>query len=425
MSFPIDIPRSTLAIMKKLSLFLTLLSITFLSCGQKVVPQDQTFWNVWVQHNLIVGMPPHQKKIPQDLIFRSDSGLYGYVTHYQLTLISGGVRPTGPAGPEGQKGDSGYSPVKGIDYFDGVPGPDGPEGPKGDVGDPGANGQNSPWSSVWTMHNYMCNTTPPNGKFCSYTGSYSSWNDFTASFVFSYTDKYSVDWASMYVGLNDHPTVFRLEKVGDPLNYATFRSEVTTEHTTWCRFFCVLVNSSGTPSPNSDYYITFQKNGADGAAGSNGTNGSTGPVGPQGPAGPAGLDSSIFVNDHSYTGIKIVLTAAANSVIGDVVYLASSGKATFCKSDAIANCPYAFAIFADPTIAANAAGNWLTNGTIRDDTWNWTVGSPIYVSATGTTANTLTQTAPSAAHNVVMSVGVALSSHVIYFFGSLIPIELY
>ncbi|MEI6577717.1 MAG: hypothetical protein WCO63_16190 [Bacteroidota bacterium] len=422
--------------MKKLVIFLVLLCVTFMSCAQKIAapPTDITFWNVWVQHNLIVGMPPHQKKIPQDLIFKSDSGLYGYVTHYQLTLISGGVGPTGPAGPEGPRGDSGYSPVKGIDYFDGVPGPDGPEGPKGDSGVAGSNGTNgangsiglnTPWSSVWTMHDYLCNTTPPSGKFCTYTGSYSSWSDFCASLVFSYTDKNSVNWSAMFVGLNDHPTIFRLEKVGDPTNYATFRSEITTEHTTWCRFFSVLVNSNGNPSPNSDYYISFQKNGADGATGSNGTNGSNGSVGPQGPAGPAGLDSTIFVNDHSYTGIKIVLTAAANSVIGDVVYLASSGKATFCKSDAIANCPYAFAICADATIAANASGNWLTNGTIRDDTWSWTVGSPIYVSSTGTTANTLTQTAPSAAHNVVMSVGIALSSHVMYFFGSLIPIELY
>jgi len=135
------------------------------------------------------------------------------------------------------------------------------------------------------------------------------------------------------------------------------------------------------------------------------------------------IHTAIPGTDHTTSGQVIALTATANSAIGDVIYIASTGKATFCKADAIANCPYALAICADATINADASGNWLTHGSIRDDTWAWTVGGLIYVSTTGTTGNTLTQTAPSGANNVIIPVGVALSADVMYFFGNLTTIE--
>jgi len=230
----------------------------------------QTFINVWVQGILTVGMPPNQHRIPQDFVFKADTGIYGYATYYDLHSLSLTPGVTGPAGPTGPTGSDGSE------------------------------------------------------------------------------------------GLN----------------------------------------------------------------GTNGTNGTNGSVGPTGPPGPSGFDSTAFSFDHSSTGIRIVLTAAASSAMGDVVFIASSGKAAFCKADALANCPYAFAICADATISANASGYWLTNGTLRHDAWSWTTGGSVYISTTGTTGNTLTQTAPSASNNVVMSIGIALSAHVLYFFGSLIPIEL-
>ncbi|MEI6577719.1 MAG: collagen-like protein, partial [Bacteroidota bacterium] len=227
----------------------------------------QTFLNVWVQGILTVGMPPHQHRIPQDFVFKADTGIYGYATYYDLHSLSLAPGATGPAGPTGPAGG----------------------------------------------------------------------------------------------------------------------------------------------------------NGADGSNGTNGTNGS---VGATGTAGPSGFDSTSFSQDHASTGIRIILTAAASSAMGDVVFIASTGKASFCKADALANCPYAFAICADATISANASGYWLTNGTMRHDAWSWTTGGSVYISTTGTTGNTLTQTPPGASNNVVMSIGIALSAHVLYFFGSLIPIEL-
>ncbi len=127
--------------------------------------------------------------------------------------------------------------------------------------------------------------------------------------------------------------------------------------------------------------------------------------------------------DHSASGDIITLTAYAATGIGDVIYINSSAKAALCKADTITHSPYCFAICADATIAANASGSWLTKGSIRDDTWNWIVGGLIYVSLTGTTGNTLTQTAPTGVGNVVMPIGVALSSDVMYFFGNINSVE--
>jgi len=138
---------------------------------------------------------------------------------------------------------------------------------------------------------------------------------------------------------------------------------------------------------------------------------------------------STYVNaalssDHTTSGELITLTATSNSAIGDIVYIASTGKASLCDASVIATCPYAFAICADASISADAAGNWLTRGVVRDDTWNWTPGGIIYATITGTTGNTLSQTAPTATNEVVLVVGIALTADIMYFFGGFLPIEL-
>ena len=135
---------------------------------------------------------------------------------------------------------------------------------------------------------------------------------------------------------------------------------------------------------------------------------------------------TIPISDHYISGQLYSITAAATSAIGDVGYIDASGKVALCKADVIANCPYCMFICADASISANAAGNWMTHGSIRDDTWNWTVGGAagvIYVSTTGTTGNTLTQTAPSGTNNVICPIGFALSADVIFFTGNMNTIE--
>lgn len=127
-------------------------------------------------------------------------------------------------------------------------------------------------------------------------------------------------------------------------------------------------------------------------------------------------------SDHSATGIKVALTAGANVSFGDVCYIKSDSKMGLVDADAIATAGALF-MCADASIANNASGNWLMIGVARDDTWNWTVGGLIYISTTGTTGDTLTQTAPSGTDDVVQIVGVALTADIMLFFPQLVMVE--
>lgn len=145
------------------------------------------------------------------------------------------------------------------------------------------------------------------------------------------------------------------------------------------------------------------------------------------PAAPTSISGDIIVtavpgSDHTATGMKIALTAASNIAFGDVCYIASTGKATLIDADAIASMS-AIAMCADATISADASGNFLLMGVARDDTWNWTVGGIIYGTVTGTTANTLSQTAPTGTDDVVQIMGVATHADRMFFNPQLVQIE--
>jgi len=126
--------------------------------------------------------------------------------------------------------------------------------------------------------------------------------------------------------------------------------------------------------------------------------------------------------DHTVSGTIIQLVAAQTQAIGDVCYIASTGKAYLAKADAIANAN-AVVMVADASIATDATGNYLVLGIARDDTWTWTVGGLVYLSTTGTTGNTLTQTAPSGANNVIQVLGVATHADRMLFKPSLVQVE--
>jgi hypothetical protein len=120
--------------------------------------------------------------------------------------------------------------------------------------------------------------------------------------------------------------------------------------------------------------------------------------------------------------VKTKATAKEAQTLGDAVKVGSDGKWTLAKSDAIANAN-AVALVADVSIAQNAVGGYVLNGQITNDSWNWTVGSLIYLSTTGTTGNTLTQIAPFGANNVIQILGVATSAHEMIFAPQLVQVE--
>ena len=127
-------------------------------------------------------------------------------------------------------------------------------------------------------------------------------------------------------------------------------------------------------------------------------------------------------SDHLASGILISLTAAVALNFGDACYINSDGKAALGDADAIATAS-CIIMCADASIAENASGNFLLIGVARDDTWTWTPGGLIYLSTTGTTGNTLTQTAPSGTDDVIQILGVATHADRMIFSPQLVQVE--
>ncbi len=127
--------------------------------------------------------------------------------------------------------------------------------------------------------------------------------------------------------------------------------------------------------------------------------------------------------DHSVSGITTPYAANENQTVMDACRINSSGKAQIAKADVIANAN-AIVCVADPAIAINATGNYLTHGYVRHDAITFgTVGGLVYLSTTGTTNNTLTQTQPAATNNVIQILGVAVAAHVMFWNPSLVQVE--
>lgn len=122
------------------------------------------------------------------------------------------------------------------------------------------------------------------------------------------------------------------------------------------------------------------------------------------------------------SGNIITLTSAQTQAIGDVCTVNSSSQATLAKADAIANA--SAVLIATAAVSGSASNTYLMTGVLRlSASASWTVGGLIYLSATGTTTNTMTQTAPSGANNVIQPLGIALGVGTILFNPSLTQVE--
>jgi hypothetical protein len=136
------------------------------------------------------------------------------------------------------------------------------------------------------------------------------------------------------------------------------------------------------------------------------------------------LDESPSANVTAY-GVKVKLTCGETTGVafGDVCYMkAADSKMWLIDADASTSMPGI--AMACETLAADAVGDFLLLGFARDDTWNWTVGSLIYGTVTGTTGNTLSHTAPSGAGDQVQVLGVATHADRMYFKPSMVLVEI-
>ena len=128
-------------------------------------------------------------------------------------------------------------------------------------------------------------------------------------------------------------------------------------------------------------------------------------------------------DDHTTSGILISLVAHDTQAFGDACFINASGEAALPDADAIASSS-AVVMCADAAgIAADATGNYLLFGVARHDAWNWTVGGLVYLTVTGTTGNTLSQTAPTGTDDVIQILGVATHADRMLFRPSLVQVE--
>lgn len=127
--------------------------------------------------------------------------------------------------------------------------------------------------------------------------------------------------------------------------------------------------------------------------------------------------------DDSVAGETFTAVAGENLVWGDVVYMAADGK--FYKADADSSSTAPAVAFCTATISADASGEFLKRGWIRDDSaYNFTKGPGasglIYLS---TDAGAVTQTAPSGTGDQVQVLGWAYTADIWYFEPQLVVVE--
>ena len=122
--------------------------------------------------------------------------------------------------------------------------------------------------------------------------------------------------------------------------------------------------------------------------------------------------------DGDYTGTTELIAFAETAAVGQVVYVAASGKAALAQADATTTLPVIGLVLETVDAAAVAAATpclILISGLIRNDAWNWTVGGvsgQVYLSAAS--AGALVQTVPGSG-SYLQALGEARSADVLHF----------
>lgn len=177
-----------------------------------------------------------------------------------------------------------------------------------------------------------------------------------------------------------------------------------------------------TPSlSGTAYWSLLVQMGNTGATGAS-SSGATGPTGTQGNTGSTGPSSfAPSPTAGTVSGITITLTSTQTQAVGDAVQVNSSGQANLAKADVIADASSVF--LAATAVSGSGSNTYLVHGVCHlSSSPSWTVGGLVYLSTTGTTGNTLTQTAPSSTNNSIQILGVALAADILYFNPSLVQV---
>lgn len=131
---------------------------------------------------------------------------------------------------------------------------------------------------------------------------------------------------------------------------------------------------------------------------------------------------SVFGDPVDVTGVDAAMTtddtASGSQVAGmvnsggitqwDAVYINGSGQ--WVRADANGSGTYPARGLAMTTQSTGEATSVITSGVVKNGGWSWTVGGIVYLSTTGTSTNTLTQTAPSTTGDSIQVIGEAISA---------------
>jgi hypothetical protein len=122
-------------------------------------------------------------------------------------------------------------------------------------------------------------------------------------------------------------------------------------------------------------------------------------------------------------GSIITLTSTETQAVGDAVQIDSSGHAHLAKADTIGHA--SAVLIAAAAVSGSGSNTYLLpGGTMKlASSPSWTVGGLVFLSTTGTTTNTLTQSAPSGANNSIQVIGVAVAADTLLFEPALSQVE--
>ena len=117
--------------------------------------------------------------------------------------------------------------------------------------------------------------------------------------------------------------------------------------------------------------------------------------------------------DHTANGPQTsILASGYSSTIMDLVYLGSSSKWLEADADATGTSINLLGIALEAKTDTQAMNVALPGSFVRDDSWAWTSGVPLYV---GLENGAITATKPTGSGDVVRTVGFAVTADVIFF----------
>lgn len=124
------------------------------------------------------------------------------------------------------------------------------------------------------------------------------------------------------------------------------------------------------------------------------------------------IEPSASVN-ASVNGVTTTFRANEIHAFGDAVFINATGSMQL--GNATNTSSSLCVAMAAQNIPGNATGSYLMFGIARNDSWNWTPGGLIFLSKSGSTANTMTQTNSTGSNEVTQILGVATHADRIIF----------